>query len=112
MRAGELRERITLQRRVAGVASLAWGESDAAQWEDVCMVSAAVYPLSARERLQAGSIQTEADYRLRLRFNPSINSQHRIRWKQQILDIKAVIDVAGRHRELEILAQQTAEVTA
>lgn len=104
MRAGTLRDKITIQTSDTS-AGLKW-DALGAQWADLCSVWASVKPVTAREQLRAGGIDSETNYVIRLRYRPDVNDQCRILFRGQVLNVVGVVDVDGRRRELEITATQ------
>lgn len=100
MRAGDLRQRVTIQRRVETPNSFGALERS---WEDVATVWAAVEPLQGREFFASKEMYSEVQYRVRMRYREGVEPTMRVLWNGLALDIKAVIDVEARHRELQLM---------
>src|SRR4051812_26750127 len=101
IRAGELRQRITLQVGVPGT-DPRWGE--VTDWQDVDEVWASVTPRAAGEKSDAKGQQTEVTHDIVVRFRADVTSETRINWGGRSLEIVGVLDVDARHRELRIEA--------
>ena len=103
MRAGDLRHRVTIQRLVGTRDS--YGEVQGS-WTDVATVWAAVEPLRGREFLEAQMAQAAATIRVRIRYRADLTPEMRVVYGSQLLNIRAVIDVEGRHRELWLMCEE------
>lgn len=97
---GLLRERITLQQRVAGVDAL--GQA-LANWADVATVWAQALPIRGREWFAAGQTQAEVSVRFVLRYRTGVDASMRVLWRNQAHDIVSVIDVGGMRADLELM---------
>ncbi len=95
MRAGELRERITIQAPTAVQNS--YGE-ETITWSDVATVWASVEFLAGQERYQRAVDQavSTATYRITMRYRDDVTEEHRIQWRGRYLGILSVHpDYAG-----------------
>ena len=105
MRAGELDQRVTLQRREQG-------EDEAGQpfedWVNVAAVWAAVRPLRGREIIAADAVAAISDVRVIIRYRPGITSAMRVQHGTDTYGIESVIDVKSGRRELELLCKRVA----
>jgi SPP1 family predicted phage head-tail adaptor len=104
MKAGDLRERITV---------LAYRETKNAMGEMVPVydttfaeVWASVQGVTAREFLLAGQQQTEVSHRVRLRYLTGLTQRMRIVWRGRTLEIVSLLEHANRS-EHELLCQET-----
>jgi SPP1 family predicted phage head-tail adaptor len=104
MKAGDLRERITV---------LAYRETKNAMGEMVPVydttfaeVWASVQGVTAREFLLAGQQQTEISHRVRMRFLDGLTQRMRIIWRSRTLEIVSLLEHANRS-EHELLCQET-----
>lgn len=100
MNAGDLRHRVTLQKRVQGFDPIG---QPIEGWDDVATVWAAVEPLRGREYLAAGAMQSSVEVRIRMRYRPGITSAMRVAFDGDVYDIKAVIEVNTRREELQLM---------
>jgi len=99
--AGDLRERITLQSPPTGRDSL--GQRSGA-WVDESTVWAAAWPLSSRELLAAGQIQSEVTVRFRIRYRAGVLPSWRVLWRGVPHAIVGdPIDVHGRQVVLDLM---------
>jgi SPP1 family predicted phage head-tail adaptor len=78
MRAGRLRERVTIQTQVEGVEDT-FG-APAMTWSDVATVWAEVMVLSGREAFRMAQVQPEATLRVVMRYRAGVTSQCRLQW--------------------------------
>lgn len=102
MRAGTLRERITLQKLVEGGGDAAW--TTPREWVDGHRVWAGVVAASGGEKSGADGVLSSVSYTIRVRYLADVTSAWRVVWKGKVLDIVSAIDPTGRGRELEIKA--------
>lgn len=63
--AARLRHRITIKRPATGKDT--WGQSSA-DWADVATVSADIRPVSAREKMRAGALESELSHTVMVRW--------------------------------------------
>lgn len=113
MRSGTLRDRITIQKPTTALRDNQWGRTGEQFGDLATNIAASVLPITAREQLRAGGIQSETTYTIRIRYRSDVTDQCRVIYRGLTLDISSVIDVGGRRRELEIVASQNPpEVTS
>jgi len=101
MRAGTLRNRVTIQEPVEGSAD-ALGQKPVT-WSDVVEVWAAVLPQSGREFYRAQQIRAELTHLLSIRYRSGINATLRIKLGTRYLYVVAVENVEERNHELLLL---------
>lgn len=94
MRAGELRDRITIQRKTA--AADAWGTPEPQGWEDHAKVWANVRHQSGSESIRAGADTSIVRASIRIRWRTGIDAGMRVLHAGQVYDIEAVLPGAGR----------------
>lgn len=107
--AGELRHRVTLQKLGTRVDDGMGG--GAIPFEDVDEVYASIEPLTGRERLLTGQLETDLTHRIRTRFYAGVKPHWRIYHDDpvsgiHIYDIESIADVGSRHRELELMCNE------
>ncbi len=103
MRAGRLREIVTFQRR--STAQDGFGEQSK-DYTDLATVWGAVEPLSGREFFAAQQVQSDVSVRVTCRYSSAIagvTEKDRIQHGAVFYDIRSVIDVDSRHRELQFM---------
>jgi SPP1 family predicted phage head-tail adaptor len=76
MNVGSLREQIEIQ--VPSSSADSAGEYGTPTWTTVAVVSAAVIPLSGRERLQASAMQSSLTYRVTLRDRGDVTARAKL----------------------------------
>lgn len=99
MRAGTLRERITIQAMVP-TTDVEWGPGESAQ--DVVTVSASVIAQGGGEAVKDSGVQATTHYAIEIRYRDGIDSTNRIIWKGKTLEVVSAIDPEGRKRRLVI----------
>ena len=75
-------------------------------------VAALVSPMSGREYEESQKLRAETTYKISTRFFRSIKPEHRILYDGREFDIVSVLDLGGRHDELQIVAAEHDSKTA
>lgn len=99
--AGQMRERVTLERRAAGVDAL--GQPSGA-WTPLATVWARVRGMRGREFFAAGQTQEVAPVFFDIRHRTDLDGTVRVVWRGQPHDVTSVADVDGRREWLELSA--------
>ncbi|BEH60170.1 phage head-tail adaptor [Burkholderia pseudomallei] len=89
LKAGELTERITIEKRGGGVNEN--GEPLPGDWVEHASVWANVRFLSGKEYVVSGAIHSSAIASMRIRFRRDVDSEMRIRHDGRLYDIAAVL---------------------
>ena len=103
MRAGQLRHRVELHSN--SPAGNDYGEQ-IESWSSYTTVWAAIEPLSGRELLNAQQISAEITTRVRIRYNSSVTSEHRVVIGGRTLEIVSVINPAERDITQHLLCKE------
>lgn len=103
--AGKLRHRVTFQRLVDG--QDAYGQP-VQTWTDVVTVWAAVEPIRGREYFAAAQVSSEVTTRIRVRYQPGMTPDMRVRFGARVYGIISVIDPEERHQELQLMCKEVA----
>ena len=101
MRAGKLRHLVTIQKRT--LASDGGYEPHTASWSTFATVWGAPDPQSGRETTldpQSGQEQAEVSHRWRIRYTAGVTADHRILWGSRTFDIRSVLNIDERSREM------------
>lgn len=104
---GQMRHRITFQK-FSGELD-AYGDpiqTDAAQWEDVATVWAAIDPISGREFYEAQQSQSEVSHKIRCRYRPGLTTDMRIKYRDRVFEIVSIINWQERGESLLIMAKE------
>lgn len=104
MRAGDLRHRVTFQKR--GSSTDTFG-AQSTTWADVATVWADISPLSGRELLAAQALNVEISHKVTIRYQqqfagPKAVAAMRILYGDRIFNIHASLDVDERHKTVEL----------
>lgn len=111
MRAGRLRHRVRLQRRVEtqqATGEITWS------WADLAEVWASVEPVAGREYFAAAQVQSEITTRIRIRYRPGLNAKLRVVFiaepgspgEVKYYDVRSVINYAERDREVHLMCTE------
>ena len=103
MRAGQLRHRVTIQQK--SVARNSYGE-EVITWADVDTVWASVEPLRGREFIEMRRAGAEVTTRIRMRYRSGIAPEMRVVYGSHTYDIKSVVHVEERQRELHLMCRE------
>lgn len=109
MRAGSLRQLVTLQQLLAGTDDGGGGiaeSPDNENWSDFATLYAHVEPLSGRELFQAQQINDQLTHRITVRYYPGVLSAMRVKYGTRIFIIESIIDVDERHREIQLMTRE------
>ena len=102
IRAGDLRERVTVQ--IASGSTNALGETVLA-WNNSTSVWASVEGVSAREALALGQQETVVTHRVRMRHLPGLTQQMRFSWRSRTLNIVSLLE-HGNRSEHEAICEE------
>ena len=75
-------------------------------------VAALVAPMSGREYEESQKLRAETTYKISTRFFRGIKPEHRILYDNREFDIVSVLDLGGKHDELQIVAAEHDSKTA
>lgn len=105
MRAGELRQRITIQEQIKG------RDTDGGEiviWSDLTTLWAAVEPESGAERHVPTEDQLLASRitRFRIRKRAGLNATMRVVFDGQIFDLRQIIHVETNNREMWLIGEE------
>lgn len=104
MRAGDLTQRVTIER-------LQEGQDEAGQpittWVPLTTTWAAVEPLNGREYFAADAAASEVTTRIRIRYRPGLTSADRVNHDGALHNILAIINPRSRGRELVLMCKLT-----
>lgn len=104
IRAGELRDRVTLQRFTTTL-DPKWGAAPG--WEAVDALWASVTPIGSKETFAQQGVSTSITHRVVIRYRADVTTKHRLIYRgSRKLDIVGVHDPDGRRRELVIDARE------
>ena len=103
MRAGGLRQRVTIQDKSASKNT--YGE-EVITWADFAKVWAAVEPLRGREFLDGKMITAEVSTRIRIRYRSGITPEMRVEFGSIVYDIHSIIHLEEREREIHLMCQE------
>lgn len=100
---GDLRHRITLQRKTATVSESGF---ETENWEDYKTLWAAVTNLHGREYFAAAAVQAEGTVKFTIRYLPGVDTAMRISFRGKSYNITAIDNIKYQNRYQEIKAQE------
>ena len=103
MRAGQLRHVVQIQEPIETQDSLG---GVVQTWQRVIQPWGALEAIASREFFGSGQVQADVDHRLRLRYHDGLTPKMRVVYGARTFAIKAVRDLDGRRRELELLLRE------
>lgn len=103
MRAGRLRHRVTIQEK--SVTRDDYG-AETITWTDVATVWASVEPLRGDEFLAMDRRGADVTTRIVMRYYDGVAPEMRVSWGSHTYDVRSVIDVEERHRELQLMCRE------
>jgi SPP1 family predicted phage head-tail adaptor len=103
MRAGTMRDRVTLQRWTPDN-DPTWGPAQG--WTNIVDLWASVTPASGTEKPDGQGVQTTITHHVSMRYRSDVTSKDRLIYRGRTLDIVSVIDVDGLRAELAIEARE------
>ena len=103
MKAGDLDQRVTVERQQGGFDEL--GQPLPDTWAPLFTCWAAVEPLTGREYIAASAAVSEVTARIRMRFRPWMTAEDRVIHNGTTYGIESVIDVRSEHRELHLMCK-------
>lgn len=103
MRAGELHERVTIQRQSAGQDTYG---ADVTIWTDVATVWAAVEPLLGREFVEGRRLEAEVTTKIRMRRRDWVTPSMRVVHGTSTYNVVSVQHVRSERRELVLMCRE------
>ena len=107
MRAGSLRHTISIQEETSTPDSQG---GFTLEWNDISSmdaVPAAIWPLSAKESLDAMKLELQITHKIRIRYRSGITTKDRIKFGTRIFNIVSLINLEERNEQLDMLALES-----
>ena len=105
MKIGTLKKRVTLQYPSMALDNM--GGTDQT-WTDSETIFAAIWPVSAKDRVSAAALTMEITHRIRIRYKSNIKSNWRVKYGERYFAIIGIINPNESNRMLELLCRETA----
>jgi SPP1 family predicted phage head-tail adaptor len=105
MKIGDLNKRITLMYQTK-VPDGAGGFTTT--WTTAAEIYAAIWPVSAKETIEAAQATMTITHRIRIRYRANIKSSWRIKFANRYFNIVSIIDQNMQHKWLDILVKEAA----
>ena len=103
MDAGKLRHRILLQTKT--VSRDTFG-AETVTWTTLATVWGSVEPMRGQEFIESQRAWAEVDTRMRIRYRDGLVPTMRATWSGHVYDVKAVIEVEERKREVQLMCRE------
>jgi SPP1 family predicted phage head-tail adaptor len=109
MRAGSLRHLVKIQ--TPSLVADSYSAAATTTWNDTDInVRASIIPLRGKERIESMKLEGEVSHRIRIRYRSGITPKMRIAHKRKgvwrYFNIKSVINISERSRQLEMLCTE------
>lgn len=108
MRAGQLRERVTIQQKV--VTQNAFGE-EVIVWTTFAATWADVEPLTGREFIEQARREAEISYKVTIRYRTGVVPYMRLLWDTKVMRIVAAMP-DGIKRQITLMCSEVVSETA
>lgn len=103
MRSGDLRHRITVQVKSLVTDNMGgWTET----WATFATVSAAIWPVSAKEQITGAKLEGEVTHRIRIRYLSGLLPSHRVLFGTRYLNIVSIVNVEERKIQMDLLCTE------
>jgi SPP1 family predicted phage head-tail adaptor len=99
-----LRHRLALQQEIQ-IADGAGGY--VRSWQNIADLWAEINPISGRERLFAGQIQTEISHNVVIRYRAGIVAGMRLLYDSRIFNIRAILNVNENDEIIKLLVDES-----
>lgn len=106
MRAGDLRQQVTIQHFAAVSPQRSGSGQPEKAWADLATTWAAIEPLRGSEFFASDAVQSEVKVRIRIRHRDGITAAMRVSHGGLYYMIESVINVEARDRELHLMCSQ------
>jgi SPP1 family predicted phage head-tail adaptor len=103
MRIGELRHRITFEKR--SIVSDGMGGATET-WEEYDTAWAAIWPTSAKEQIVANAPSMVVTHRIRVRYHSTINASWRVKFGTRYFTIISIVNHEEANRWLDLLCKE------
>lgn len=103
MRAGDLRRRISIQRR--NTTQDTFGQA-IPTWMDVVVCWAGIEPLAGRELVTAQAVNAEITHQVVIRYRTGITPAMRVLYGTRFFNILSILNVDERNRQLTLGASE------
>ena len=101
MRSGRLNKKITIQKTTQAQSSI--GEATDT-WLTYAVRWASIEPLLGREYFESQQVNAEETIRFRIRYLSGVTPKMRISWDSRLFDIRSVVNVGERNKEMLLMA--------
>ena len=106
MNPGELRNKITIKVQPADQDNYGGKIDDTELWNDFITCFAAIFPIAGREFFIAQQVNASVTTRIKIRYISSITPGMRVVFGEKVYDIKAVLDIEERHKEIHLMCEE------
>jgi SPP1 family predicted phage head-tail adaptor len=103
MRIGDLRHRVTLQKKTITEDAL---KQQSEAWVSVATVWAAVEPLSGREYFAAKQVNAEISVRITIRYRKGITPDMRVVFGDRAFEVLSVVNPKERCESLVLMCRE------
>lgn len=106
MRAGQLRQTVEFQATSSTGDGFGGSVEDWTGVSGLTSVRVAVYPISARERINSMKPEMNITHKIQMRHHSGVTGEMRIKFGSRYLYIDSIINPDERNRRLELLCEE------
>lgn len=106
MNPGELRNKIIIKVQPTTQDSYGAKIEDTLLWNDFIKCWAAILPIKGREFFNAQQVNATVTTRIKIRYSSGITPGMRVVFGTKLYDIKAVLDIEERHKEIHLMCEE------
>ncbi len=103
MRIGDLKKRITLQSMTKTADGMG---GFSIVWKDEAIISAAIWPVSASEQVQAMQTTMTISHRIRVRYRTNVRASYRVNFGTRYFNIVSIINPNEANKYLDIMVKE------
>ncbi|MCP4704012.1 MAG: phage head closure protein [candidate division Zixibacteria bacterium] len=104
MRAGQLRHTISIQEQTDVADGMGGFTTSWADISGMDAIPAAIWPLSAKESIEAMKLELVVSHKIRIRYRSGITAKNRILFGSRVFDVVSLINNDERNISLDMLA--------
>jgi len=100
MRAGQLKQRITIQQPTQTKNAI---DEVVSTWSTFCTIWAAIEPAVGSSYYAANQLDAKVDGKVRIRYRGDLEPTMRVKFGDRILNIVSIVHPQENHRELHLM---------
>ena len=102
MKIGDLKHRITLQAPIKAPDGMGGFDNT---WSDRDTISAAIWPVSAKEQVASMGAVMTMSHRIRIRYRSDVKANWRFKYKNSYFNIVSIVNPNMANKQLDIMVK-------